>query len=343
MLVARLAGCALKSPLNGALKIQITQSLKGSNLTFVRSFREGGRGFTRRTQARVVEIQKADKLGLKKKFGPLEVGQIAVAGGAALGLGALCYYGLGLSNEPGAIDRMYVWPDYVKARIRDTYMYFGASMTMTAASAVAIFRSPMGHRFFHLCAKHPIMSTVGVIAALIASGQAMMAIPYSPGLGTKQMMWLVNCGMIGLAVAPVGIFGGALAVRAAWYTAGIIGGLSSVAMCAPSEKFLTWGAPLGLGLGGVVIASLGSAFLPPTSAIGLSLYSISLYGGLILFSAFLLYDTQKIVHKAESHPNMYGVRPYDPINASHHIVMDTVNIFVRIVQILALGGAGRRK
>lgn len=48
----------------------------------------------------------------------------------------------------------------------------------------------------------------------------MMAIPYSPGIGAKQMMWLVNCGMIGLVVAPVGVLGGAIAIRAAWYTAG---------------------------------------------------------------------------------------------------------------------------
>jgi len=32
------------------------------------------------------------------------IGKGAVAGGAALGLGALCYYGLGLSTQTGAID-----------------------------------------------------------------------------------------------------------------------------------------------------------------------------------------------------------------------------------------------
>jgi len=32
------------------------------------------------------------------------IGKGAVAGGAALGLGALCYYGLGLSSRTGAID-----------------------------------------------------------------------------------------------------------------------------------------------------------------------------------------------------------------------------------------------
>jgi hypothetical protein len=33
------------------------------------------------------------------------VGKGALAGGAAVGLGALCYYGLGLANESGAVDR----------------------------------------------------------------------------------------------------------------------------------------------------------------------------------------------------------------------------------------------
>lgn len=33
------------------------------------------------------------------------VGRGAVAGGAVVGLGALCYYGLGLSNQPGVIDQ----------------------------------------------------------------------------------------------------------------------------------------------------------------------------------------------------------------------------------------------
>ena len=38
----------------------------------------------------------------------------------------------------------------------------------------------------------------------------------------------------------------------------IISGLSTVAMCAPSEKFLNMGGPLAIGLGLVVASSLGT-------------------------------------------------------------------------------------
>ena len=124
-------------------------------------------------------------------------------------------------------------------------------------------------------------------------------------------------------------------------TAGMVGGLSTVAVCAPSDQFLYMGGPLAMGLGVVFCASIGSAFLPPTTAMGAGLYSVAMYGGLILFGAFLLYDTQKIIHKAERHPNYYGAAPFDPVNASMSIYMDTINIFVRIAQLLA--GGGRRK
>jgi hypothetical protein len=56
--------------------------------------------------------------------------------------------------------------------------------------------------------------------------------------------------------------------------------------------------PLAMGLGAVCVASLGSLVLPAASAAGGILYNVSLYGGLGLFSAFVLYDTNKIVSNA---------------------------------------------
>merc|ERR1712156_554828 len=115
---------------------------------------------------------------------------------------------------------------------------------------------------------------------------------------------------VGAVVAPICLLGGPILTRAAWYTAGVVGGLTTVAVTAPSEKFLYMGGPLAMGFGVVFMASIGSAFLPPTTALGAGLYSISLYGGLVLFSGFMLYNTQKIIHRAENHSQ------YDPVNNS---------------------------
>jgi len=269
----------------------------------------------------------------------ISMGQGALAGGAVLGLGALAYYGLGMHGGLGAVDRAAVWPQVVKDRVKDTYMYFGASLGATAASAVAIFRTPA---LINMVSRGGLMAMGVTIAAMIGSSMVARSIPYQQGLGAKQAAWLVHCAVIGAVIAPLCFLGGPLLTRAAYYTAGMVGGLSTVAVCAPSDKFLYMGGPLAMGLGVVFCASLGSAFLPPTTALGAGLYSISMYGGLLLFGAFLLYDTQRIIHKAERHPVGYGAPQYDPINASMSIYMDTINIFIRIATLLASGG-GRRK
>ena len=46
------------------------------------------------------------------------MGQGALAGASALGLGALVFYGLGLSNEVGAVDKAVMWSQETKNRIR---------------------------------------------------------------------------------------------------------------------------------------------------------------------------------------------------------------------------------
>ena len=269
----------------------------------------------------------------------INVGRASLAGASLLGIGGLCYYGLGLSSQSGAVDRVALWPEYVRKRIRDTYMYFGGSILATAGSAVAIFKNPT---LFRIVASNGMMALFVSIAALIGTSMLCRSIEYKPGFGAKQITWLMHTAVVGAVIAPLAILGGPLLVRAAWYTAGIVGGLSTIAMCAPSDKFLNMGGPLAAGLGVVFVSNIASFFFPPTSNIGLGLYSVVMYGGLILFSAFLLYDTQRIVHHAESVPHpAYGLKPYDPINASMSIYMDTINIFIRIAMMLA--GNNRKK
>lgn len=179
------------------------------------------------------------------------------------------------------------------------------------------------------------------MAAMMGSGMVARSIPYQPGFGAKQLAWAAHCAILGAVLAPICFVGGPILTRAAVYSAGVIGGLSTVAVCAPSDKFLYMGGPLAIGLGVVFASSLAGMWLPPTTALGAGLASMSLYGGLLLFSGFLLYDTQRIIRRAESHPN-YSMQPYDPINGAISIYLDAVNIFIRMVMILG-GGGNRRK
>merc|ERR1719431_2522564 len=160
----------------------------------------------------------------------INMGQGALAGAAVVGMGALAFYGAGMSGEVGAVDKAVMWPQYVKDRVKDTYMYFGGSLVATAGTAAAIFRSPT------------------------ALNLVSRSIPYTPGVGAKQMAWLAHCAVVGAVIAPICMLGGPILTRAAWYTAGMVGGLSTVAVCAPSDKFLYMGGPLAMGFGLVFCA-----------------------------------------------------------------------------------------
>ncbi|KAL5019206.1 hypothetical protein ScPMuIL_004928 [Solemya velum] len=296
------------------------------------------------SQARSTLGRKARRRSLKEIAmapagdGAFSMGRGLVAGASVVGIGALCFYGLGLSSEVGAIDRAALWPEEVRRRVRDTYMYFGGTVALTALSAVAVSRNP---RLMGMMMKNSWMAIGATFAAMIGAGVVCRAIPYQPGFGSKQIAWMVYGGVMGAVVAPLTLLGGPILVRAAWYTAGIVGALSTVAMCAPSDKFLNMGGPLAVGLGLVFASSLGGMFLPPSTALGAGLYSISIYGGLVLFGLFLLYDTQKIIKNAEHYP-VYADRLYDPVNQSMGIYLDTLNIFIRMAMILSGGGNKRR-
>lgn len=321
MIAARFASSGLKfRPVSGILFRSFNSQPKESFTR--RSFRSKFQEAASNANARTVTNT------------PIAIGQMAAAGASALGLGAMAFYGLGFSNKEGALERSAVWPQYIKDRVSSTYQYFGASIGITAASAWAVANNAP---LMRIATSGGLMFMFGSIAALVGSSMLVRSLPYEQGkFNSKNMAWIFHSGLLGGLIAPVSLLGGPIVMKAAMYTAGIVGGLSLIAATAPSEKFLNMGGPLAIGLGVVFASSIGSAFLPPTTKLGLSLYSMSLYGGLILFSMFLLYDTQKIVKKAETQMQ------FDPINESVGIFMDTVNIFIRMATIFANGG-NRRK
>lgn len=76
------------------------------------------------------------------------------------------------------------------------------------------------------------------------------------------------------------------------------------------------GGMLSIGLGALIGVSLLSMFWPSPA-----LTNIWMYGGLVLFGGFVLFDTQKIIFNAKKKA------VYDPLNESLGIYLDAINIF----------------
>ena len=78
---------------------------------------------------------------------------------------------------------------------RDTYGYFGASIGLTAGSAVAVFRTPA---LLNLVARGGLISLGVSLAAMIGTGMIARSIPYEEGMGRKQMAWALHVSFITL-------------------------------------------------------------------------------------------------------------------------------------------------
>jgi len=289
-----------------------------------------------RTQARAKMQQTIKAPKFASGASAENIGRAVLGGASAAGVGALCFYGLGLSNDVGAIDKARFWPQEMRDMVKSTYLYFVGSLGITASSAYYLSKTSAVHRMMK---GNPWLVFGGSMVAMIGSSMLCQSLEYQPGLNAKHMAWGVHSGVVGLVIAPLMLLGGPLIMRAATYTLGTVAALSLTAACAPDDKFLNWGGPLSLGLGGICVASLGGMFLPATSAAVPVIHSLVTYGGLVVFGGFMLYDTQKIVKKAEI--ATYNGTKYDPINSSIGIYMDTINIFIRIAMIMA--GNNRRK
>jgi FtsH-binding integral membrane protein len=133
----------------------------------------------------------------------------------------------------------------------------------------------------------------------------------------------------------------AILARAGLYTAGLMGSLAFVGATAKTDKYMYLGGPLLAGVAIVALSGLAPMVIPATAARTLMwTENIWLYGGLAVFGGFTLYDVQKILHHARMAER--GLMPKDPVNESIHLELDFINIFVRMVQILAMQQSRRK-
>lgn len=141
-------------------------------------------------------------------------------------------------------------------------------------------------------------------------------------------------------LSPLMFYSPALLARAGLYTAAMIGSLAFVGATAKTDKYLYLGGPLLAGVAIVAVSGFAPLILPATAVRTLAVTeNLWLYGGLVVFGGFTLYDVQKILHKARLAER--GLIKRDPVAESISLELDFINIFVRMVQIL--GMSQRRK
>ena len=172
---------------------------------------------------------------------------------------------------------------------------------------------------------------LGMSLASIGLIFGMMFTDYQTNPTLKSMLYASFVGCTAATLTPmIHAYGSAVLFDAALCTGATMGGLGMVAWNAPSEQFLKMGGALSLGLGALLGVGLLQMFYPYSAA----LYNINMYGGIALFSMFVLYDTQKIMMKAKQQKH------FDPVQNAMSIYLDAINLFVRFAAIM---GQGKKK
>lgn len=236
------------------------------------------------------------------------------AGGLAItGITYLSYMGhMARKNAPPS-QQMHLFNPMVQQRIRHTFGYFTAACMGTGATVMALRNSSLAHT-------NPWV----LFGLTIATMMGTQMVNYQDNWTMKNIMYAGFIGTMGLSLVPlINMYAMPVVFDALAATGVTCGSLGAVAYNAPSEQFLNWGGPLALGLGGILGVSLLSIVYPQSKA----LYNVYLYGGLALFSAFMMYDTQMIISRAKAQ------HAYDPINMSIRVYLDAINIFTRFLQI----------
>lgn len=212
---------------------------------------------------------------------------------------------------------------YASDRVRSAYAYVAGGLAITTGSSMLLFATRMPMVIMNA---NPLAYLFVFLATSIPLLIGTMCVDYHKNSQLKHALWGGFNITMACNLCIVGLYGGALVAQAALATGCIVGALSLVAMNSDPEKLSQFEGPLAIGLGVIVAAGLGNLFFPMPL-----LHNISLYGGLAVFSGLTLTDTNKLMQHAKN----LSEDQFDPINESLGIYLDVLNIFIRVIQILA--------
>ncbi|TNV76556.1 hypothetical protein FGO68_gene8593 [Halteria grandinella] len=218
---------------------------------------------------------------------------------------------------------MHFFHPEVQRRIRQCMMYFGSGLGLTGIMVGAMRNSTLPFTV------NPWLFLIGSIALLI--GTQVTDIQFNPII--KHGLWLGFMGSMAFTLVPLISMASMPIIYDALFATGFtMAGLGLVAYNSPSEQFLQWGGALGMALAGMLGIGIASLIWPNSPG----LFSIWLYGGLLLFGAFVLFDTQKVIFNAKLKSQ------WDPINESLAIYMDAIILFQRFL-IIFMGRSQNKK
>ena len=265
---------------------------------------------------------------VRRNFSTRNMGQgpSMVAAGVGLfataGLTYMMYKGHALQSQMlknPAMQRHLFHPE-VQNRLRTTMAYFGGACAGTGLFMHVLKNSTLANM-------NPFLYLGLSIAMLIG----VHSVDYHKNWALKNAMFGGWVGLMSLGLVPlIHMYSMPILFDALIATGITVGSLGLVAYNAPSQQFLNMYGPLSIGCGAMLGVSIMSMLNPMSAA----LYNIWLYGGLGLFSLFVLYDTQMILERAKTQP------VFDPISNSIHVYMDAINIFIRFAMIF---GNSKRK
>ncbi len=207
---------------------------------------------------------------------------------------------------------------YAQDYLHSTFKYLAGGLVLTAASAVALHRS--GFTFRLMQANPWLVLGAGLLCSI---GGMIGAQTLEPGSAGKYLCWgLFNLSQAAV-LSPLLFFNPAVLARAGLYTAGVVGSLCYVGATAKDDAFLWMGGPLLAGLVVVALSSLSPMILPARYLRTLAVAeSLSMYGGLAVFSGFVLWDTQKVLQRAKMAEA--GMIRRDPLRESIGLELDFI-------------------
>ena len=253
--------------------------------------------------------------------------QRLIYGGAIFG-GTLLAINLVFNRETREDGGM---PPFERSYLNDTFLHTGLGIGIIGVAARALHMNGWSYR---LMSANPWL-VLGI--GLVGSIGTLMGCHATPpeNYMLKYGLWAGFNVTQAALLSPLLFFSPAILARAGLYTIGMMGSIAFVGATAKQEKYLYLGGPLLAGVAIVALSGLAPLVVPATAARTLMwTENIWLYGGLAVFGGFTLYDVQKILNHARMAER--GLMKRDAVNESLALELDFINIFVRMVQILAM-------